>query len=73
MADFNIGGLISIILFYLAILGIGLFAAWKRNKHSKENSTSTEDEMNEVILAGRTIGMFVGCFTMTGTMRMRKI
>ena len=66
MADLNVAGLISIIIFYLAILGIGLFAAWKKNKHSKQNSTTTQDETNEVILAGRTIGMFIGCFTMTG-------
>ena len=66
MADLNVAGLISIIIFYLAILGIGLFAAWKKNKHSKQNSKSTQDETNEVILAGRTIGMFIGCFTMTG-------
>ena len=70
MADFNVGGLISIILFYLAILGIGIFAAWKKNKSTK-NATSTEEETNEVILAGRSIGMFVGCFTMTGIVHKR--
>jgi len=67
MADLNVAGLISIIIFYLAILGIGLFAAWRKNKHTKENAQTTQDETNEVILAGRTIGMFIGCFTMTAT------
>lgn len=66
MGDLNVPGLISIIIFYLAILGIGIFAAWKKNKNTKK-ATSTEEETNEVILAGRNIGMFIGCFTMTAT------
>ena len=65
MADINVPGLISIILFYLLILAIGVVAAWKKNKNTKQAQT-TEEETNEVILAGRNIGMFVGCFTMTG-------
>jgi len=66
MADLNIAGLISIIIFYLAILGIGIFAAYVKGKKTKE-ATSVEEECNEVILAGRSIGMFIGCFTMTAT------
>lgn len=65
MGELNVAGLISIIIFYLIILGIGLFAAWRKNKNAKSAQT-TEEETNEVILAGRNIGMFVGCFTMTG-------
>lgn len=65
MGELNVAGLVSIIVFYLIILAIGLFAAWRKNRNAK-NAQSTEEETNEVILAGRNIGMFVGCFTMTG-------
>lgn len=64
--ELNVGGLVSIIIFYLIILGIGIFAAWRKNKNTKR-ATTTEEETNEVILAGRNIGIFVGCFTMTAT------
>lgn len=50
-------GLVAIIVFYLVILGIGLWAAWRR-----KGEASTE----EVMLAGRDIGVFVGILTMTG-------
>lgn len=65
MADINVAGLISIILFYLVILAIGIFAAWVKNRKQKQAETS-EEKTNEVILAGRNIGLFIGCFTMTG-------
>ena len=51
-------GIFSIIFFYLLILGVGMWAARK----SKGGSTDSE----EVMLAGRNIGMLVGVFTMTG-------
>lgn len=54
----NVPGLIAIILFYLIILGIGLWAAWRR-----KGEVNTE----EVMLAGRDIGIFVGILTMTAT------
>lgn len=54
----NIGGLISIVLFYLLILLVGIWAGRKR--------TSGNDSEAEVMLAGRSIGLFVGIFTMTG-------
>lgn len=56
----NIAGIISVILFYILILGVGMWAARKKGG----------DELNqeeEVMLAGRNIGMFVGIFTMTAT------
>ena len=65
MADVNIAGIISIVIFYLLILAIGVFAAWKKNQNTNKSMT-VEEECNEVILAGRNIGIFVGCFTMTG-------
>ena len=65
MVDINVPGLVSIIVFYLLILVIGILAARKKDKNTAKAQT-TEEETNEVILAGRNIGMFVGCFTMTG-------
>ncbi|XP_063859734.1 high-affinity choline transporter 1-like isoform X1 [Scylla paramamosain] len=55
----NIPGLAGIIVFYLLILGIGIYAAWRRrNKGGKSE---------EVMLAGRSIGPLVGILTMTAT------
>lgn len=51
-------GLISVIVFYVIFLLLGLWAAWKSRK-------STNDSEN-VLLAGRSIGMMLGIFTMTG-------
>lgn len=54
----NIAGIISIVLFYILILAVGLWAARKKQ--------SGDDSEEEVMLAGRSIGLFVGIFTMTG-------
>ena len=51
----NIGGLVGMVVFYVLILVIGLWAARKRKKGEEE-----------AMLAGRSIGMFVGAFTLTG-------
>lgn len=64
--ELNVAGLISIIIFYLLILAIGIFAAW-RKKRNQEKAKTSEEETDEVILAGRSIGLVVGCFTMTAT------
>lgn len=55
---FNVSGVISIVLFYLLILGVGIWAARKKQ--------AGNDSEEEVMLAGRSIGLFVGIFTMTG-------
>lgn len=57
----NIPGLIAVILFYIIIFVIGVVAA---KIQSKRNQATRGDE--EVMLAGRNLGWFVGCFTMTG-------
>lgn len=54
----NIAGVASITIFYLLILGVGIWAGRK-----KEEGNDSEEE---VMLAGRSIGLFVGIFTMTG-------
>jgi len=59
--DMNMTGLASIIMFYLLILGVGMWAARK-----KSNVEGVSEE-EETMLAGRNIGMFVGIFTMTAT------
>lgn len=54
----NIGGVVAIVIFYLLILVVGIWAAKKKPEG--------EDDADDVMLAGRSIGVFVGIFTMTG-------
>jgi hypothetical protein len=54
----NIAGVVSIVLFYVLILAVGIWAGRKRERGN--------DSEEEVMLAGRSIGLFVGIFTMTG-------
>ena len=59
----NIPGLIGVIVFYVVILVVGILASWwGMRKAKKQSNTESED----VMLAGRNIGVFVGIFTMTG-------
>lgn len=60
-AGLNVEGLIGVIVFYLVILGVGLYAAWKN--HKPDEDATAED----VILAKRNINLFVGVMTMTAT------
>ena len=57
----NVVGLIAVIVFYILILAVGIIAGRK----SKKQSGNAESE--EVMVAGRNIGLLVGVFTMTGT------
>ena len=59
MADINVVGVVAIVVFYMLILGIGLWAAWRRKEGEEE-----------AMLAGRSIGMVVGTFTLTGNFKM---
>nr|XP_017520676.2 high affinity choline transporter 1 isoform X2 [Manis javanica] len=59
---FHVEGLIAIIVFYLLILLVGIWAAWK-TKHSG----SSEEPSEAIIVGGRDIGLLVGGFTMTAT------
>jgi len=56
----NIAGICSIAVFYVLILGIGLWAAWRKK------GTKGEESENAMVGA-RDIGLFVGSFTMTAT------
>lgn len=60
----NVPGIIAILVFYLLILGVGLWAARKSKGAGTSDDGTTESE--DVMLAGRNIGMLVGVFTMTG-------
>lgn len=57
----NVPAAIVVILFYILILVIGLFAAWKTKK--AENSG---DRQEALLLGNRKIDWLVGIFTMTG-------
>ncbi|XP_051882504.1 high-affinity choline transporter 1-like [Pristis pectinata] len=60
----DVGGIVTIILFYLLILAIGIWAAWKTQMRSRR----AEMLQNEVIMIGRRdIGLLLGIFTMTAT------
>ncbi|KAL5970449.1 High-affinity choline transporter 1 [Taenia solium] len=74
MVSVNIPGVVGIICFYLFILGVGIWAARKSKKPSpatrnpQGTDTPAEGGMTDsedVMLAGRDIGLFVGIFTMT--------
>lgn len=57
----HIGGLVAVVFFYILILLVGIWAG--RKQKSTEKSPDTE----EIMLAGRNIGLLVGIFTMTAT------
>ena len=61
----NIAGVVSIVLFYLMILIVGIWAGRKKQ--------AGNDSEEEVMLAGRSIGLFVGIFTMTGKFFLLKL
>ncbi|TKS70277.1 High affinity choline transporter 1 Hemicholinium-3-sensitive choline transporter [Collichthys lucidus] len=60
----HVEGLVAIAVFYLLILVVGIWAAWK-NKHSGEAEGT--DRSETIMVGGRDIGLFVGGFTMTAT------
>ncbi|XP_035532819.1 high-affinity choline transporter 1-like [Morone saxatilis] len=57
-------GLVAIVIFYLLILIVGIWAAWK-NKNSGVSDGG--DRSESIMVGGRDIGLFVGGFTMTAT------
>ena len=57
----HVVGLIGIIVFYIIILVVGLWAA------RKQKSSGSHPDSEDVMLAGRNIGLMVGVFTMTGS------
>lgn len=60
----NVPGLIVMAVFYLLILGTGIWASMRSRKEEKK---CTGDGMEITLLAGRKINLLVGIFTLTGT------
>ncbi|XP_063070517.1 high-affinity choline transporter 1-like [Engraulis encrasicolus] len=56
-------GLVAIVIFYLLILVVGIWAAWKNKNSGGEGA----DQSETIMVGGRDIGLFVGGFTMTAT------
>ena len=65
----HVEGLVAIVIFYLLILFVGIWAAWK-NKNSGAEGT---DRSETIMVGGRDIGLFVGGFTMTGKLQSARI
>ncbi|CAB1445663.1 unnamed protein product [Pleuronectes platessa] len=59
----NIPGVILMVLFYLLLLGTGIWASFK-SKREQKKSGANETEMT--LLGNRSINWMVGIFTMTG-------
>lgn len=59
----------AIVIFYLVILFVGIWAAWK-NKNSGVGESG--DRSESIMVGGRDIGLFVGGFTMTGVLDKKK-
>jgi len=57
--ELNVSGLVAIIVFYVAVLLVGVWASWRTRK--------AEQNTEQVMLAGRDIGLFVGVLTMGAT------
>lgn len=63
----NVIGLVAVIVFYILILAVGIIAG------RKSKSTEANADSEEVMVAGRNIGLAVGIFTMTGKTLQRNI
>ena len=59
----NILGVVSLVIFYLIILGIGLWAA---RRTRQVGGGIHQDTSERAMIGGRDIGLLVGSFTMTG-------
>lgn len=57
----NVPGLLSVVIFYFLILVVGIWAGWKNRGKGSQGGTE------QIMLAGRDMGTFVGVLTMTAT------
>ncbi|KTF80533.1 hypothetical protein cypCar_00015594 [Cyprinus carpio] len=60
----HVEGLLAIVIFYMLILVVGIWAAWKNKNSGISEGT---DRSESIMIGGRDIGLFVGGFTMTAT------
>lgn len=59
----NVVGVAVMVIFYLLVLGVGLWASFKSRKEEKKRDAS---QMETVLLANRHISLVIGTFTMSG-------
>uniref|UniRef100_A0AAV2JHT8 High-affinity choline transporter 1-like n=1 Tax=Knipowitschia caucasica TaxID=637954 RepID=A0AAV2JHT8_KNICA len=60
----NIPGVISMVFFYLVVLGTGIWASFKSRREQKRQGAS---EIEMTLLGNRKINLVVGVFTMTAS------
>ncbi|XP_076001435.1 high affinity choline transporter 1-like [Genypterus blacodes] len=60
----NIPGVVAVALFYLLILGTGI---WASRKSRRTKNKSSGDQTEVVLLGDRSINLSIGIFTMTAT------
>ncbi|XP_070697702.1 high-affinity choline transporter 1-like [Pempheris klunzingeri] len=60
----NVPGVIVMVLFYLLVLGTGIWASFKSKREQKKSAAT---EMDMALLGNRGISLVVGIFTMTAT------
>ncbi|XP_054475909.1 high-affinity choline transporter 1-like isoform X2 [Anoplopoma fimbria] len=60
----NVPGLVALMVFYIVILGIGI---WASRKSKKVEKTCAGAKSEVAIVGGRNINVLVGVFTMTAT------
>lgn len=59
----DVPGLVAVVVFYIVILIIGVWASWKSKKVEK---TCAGSKSEVTIIGDRNINVLVGVFTMTG-------
>lgn len=59
----NVPGLVAVVVFYIVILVIGI---WASRKSKKVENTCAGSKSEVTIVGGRNINVLVGVFTMTG-------
>ncbi|KAM6926198.1 high affinity choline transporter 1-like [Lycodopsis pacificus] len=60
----NVPGLVTVVVFYIVILGIGIWAS-RKSKKVEKTCAGTKSEV--AMVGGRNINVLVGVFTMTAT------
>ncbi|XP_036820932.1 high affinity choline transporter 1-like [Oncorhynchus mykiss] len=60
----DVGGLVAVVVFYVLILAIGIWAS-RKSKKEEEKCVGSKSEVN--MIGGRNINVLVGVFTMTAT------
>ncbi|XP_058508337.1 high-affinity choline transporter 1-like isoform X2 [Solea solea] len=60
----NVAGVVVMVMFYLLVLGVGVWASVKSQREAKKNRG---DKTEMILLGNRGINLLVGTFTMTAT------